>query len=460
MNNLLIILLSTLTWSWWPTGITQDTRQDSLLYTVGIDIQSGSGTQTAYWLAAGQDGEIGSYPHAGHLRAGIVKPAGNPHRWFDYDGAIVLSGRFSRPTTGYFSRLYGHVRLYIFDLTVGITPYSFVVPDDDLSSGGLLFSRNAHPMPRISFGIDRYTAIPGLFGYAEVRAGITHMWQNDTTYIRRGKVHHKYIGVRLGGNLPVNIRYEFHHAAQWGGYSPVYGDLGNNWNSFLTILLARQGESSIFNEKYNVQGNHISHQLLQVDAKGEGWIVSAYWQNIQEDGPISLIGTTMNVRDGLWGLHVQQDRWPFINRLTYEFVNSADQSGPYHDKDGFIYGGNDSYYENGVYQNGWTYWHRAIGNEWILRSSRMMGHYLGIGGDIFGYKYKLVGSYTRNYYKNATAHQPIDRCGGWLIEVQKHSDRAWGLDFGIRMAGDVGSPAGSPFGAMLTISKTGIIKEY
>jgi hypothetical protein len=36
-------------------------------------------------------------------------------------------------------------------------------------------------------------------------------------------LHHKFVGVRLGGGLPVRINYEFHHATQWGGVSPVYG---------------------------------------------------------------------------------------------------------------------------------------------------------------------------------------------------------------------------------------------
>ena len=83
--------------------------------------------------------------------------------------------------------------------------------------------------------------------------------------------------------------------------------------------------------------------------------MSAYWQVINEDGPIRFIGRGMNNTDGLWGICAVQTRWPFIEGVTYEFLNTTDQSGPIHDRDGAIYGGNDSYYQNGIYTQGWTY---------------------------------------------------------------------------------------------------------
>ena len=219
-----------LSWNWWPTGIRESVAAggDSLLYIGSVSALSSSGQTAPTWLQANRNGEISSLPHSGNISLGIIKPATRPNRWFDYDGGVVLTGRLAgTPTqgTGYFSLLYAHVRLYIFDITAGVKPQTFGAGDEELSSGCLLVSNNAHPMPRISIGFERWTPFPGLFGYVEVKGGLTHGWMADNTQTVKGTLlHHKYIGGRIGGKLPVNISYEFHHVAQWGGHSQVYGD--------------------------------------------------------------------------------------------------------------------------------------------------------------------------------------------------------------------------------------------
>ncbi|MDO9153042.1 MAG: hypothetical protein Q7U47_04935, partial [Paludibacter sp.] len=45
--------------------------------------------------------------------------------------------------------------------------------------------------------------------------------------------------------------------------------------------------------------------------------------------------------DGLFGFSVKNKKFPVIQGFLYEYLTTTDQSGPYHDKDGMIYGGND-----------------------------------------------------------------------------------------------------------------------
>ena len=445
-----------------------DTCHETLLYTGEVSALSSSGQTAPTWMQANRNGEVASLPHSGNLSLGIVKPATRPNRWFDYDGAVVLSGRIAgapsaRPKqtegTGYFRALHAHVRLYIIDITAGIQPQAFGAGDPELTSGGLLFSANAHPIPRISVGIDRWTAFPGLFGYVEFKGGVTHGWLADNNpYVNKTMMHHKHIGGRVGGKLPVNISYEFHHAAQWGGYSAQYGDLGNNWEAFRSTLLVKAG-GTMRNDQINAQGNHIGYQQMALDVKGKGWKVSAYWQIIQEDGPIRFIGFGMNNKDGLWGISATQTIWPFIQGVTYEFLNTTDQSGPFHDRDGCVYGGMDSYYQNGIYRQGWTYFGRIIGSPLLsLDNSRVMAHHIGIRGDIYSFRYRVLCTYADNYGNyNAPARSHNTAV---LMEVKKNVPQAWGLDFGIALAGDFGDRYGNRFGGMITISKQGIIKQW
>ena len=482
----LLCLLYTLraaAWDGWPLPMdAPDTHCDTLFYTVGIQGVASYGQTAPFWLQTNRNGDISAAPFSGNLTAGVIKTATRPNRWFDYDFALTLTGRLQSQTAAiqpsqnrtanlYSNLAYAHVRLYIVDITAGIQPEQYGAPDPLLTSGGLLYSGNARPMPGIRVGIDRWTAFPGLFGYLEIKGGIAHQLQFDNVYITQGKVHHKWIGGRIGGRLPVNLSYEFHHVAQWGGFSPVYGDLGNDWHAFKNAFLVQSG-GTMANDQINAQGNHIGSQILTLDVKGEGWKVSAYWQNIFEDGPIRFIGAGMNVADGLWGISISQTKWQYISGLTYEFINTTDQSGPYHDKDGYIYGGADSYYRNSIYRNGWNYWYRTIGTPFITSpiynadgtiaslNNRVQAHYIGLRGDIFGYRYRAVCSYAKNYGNDCRSTALLSTNTGLLLEVQKHFRKALGLDFGLSLAADFGTQFGNQFGALLTIRKTGLITEW
>ena len=456
-------------WDWWPLPMAEpDTCHEALLYTGELSAISSSGKTAPTWMQANRHGEVSSLPHSGNLSIGIVKPATRPNRWFDYDGAVVLSGRVAGVSsgdpkqiegTGFFRALYAHVRLYIIDITAGIQPKAFGPGDPELSSGGLLFSANAHPIPRISAGIERWTAFPGLYGYLEIKGGLTHGWLADKNpYVSKTLLHHKYVGGRVGGKLPLNVSYEFHHAVQWGGYSDEHGDLGHDFTSFRNVFWGKGGGSTR-NELLNAQGNHILSQILCVTAKGKGWHVDLYWEDIQEDGRQRFIGTGHNAKDGLWGIRAEQSLWPFICGVTFEVLQTTDQSGPWHDRDGMVFGGNDSYYWNSIYKQGWIYFGRTIGSPLLTPdNSRVWAYHGGIKGDIYGFRYRVLCTYADNY---GTYRAPArSHNTAVLMEVKKHVPQAWGLDFGIALAGDFGDQYGNQFGGMITISKQGIIKKW
>ena len=478
-----VLPLTGQTWNWWPTGITNDSLigGDELHYNAGIKAVVSSGQYTPFWIQSRTHGDISSMPMSGNIHAGISKEATRDDRWFDYDFCVELTGRIQGPqpsalqrvtptVTGYFNQLYAHARLYIIDITAGICPMIYETEDTLLTSGSLLFSGNAHPLPRISIGIERWTAFPGLFGYVEVKGGLTHGWANDNVYIEKSKIHHTYMGMRLGGRLPINIGYEFHHAAQWGGYSPKYGDLGNDFNSFMDAVLVRAG-GVMKNDQLNAHGNHLISQHLSIIGKWEQWRVCAYWQNMSEDNP-ALIGFGQNITDGLWGLSIKQQQWPFINALTIEYLNTTSQSGPWHDRDGLCYAGNDNYYRNGVYSNGWNYFYRTIGTPFITSplyntngtlytmNSRVKMFHIGLRGDIYGYQWRTLVSYARNYGNDNTSAQMVNHNTAWMVEVYKHVQKAWGLDFGIQLAGDIGDQFDNTFGVLLSIKKSGLITTW
>ena len=490
-NKCIIILLSLtvavsateLSWDWWPTGLSADaTGGDTLRYSLGLSAVVSSGRYAPFWLQSNMNGDVSSSPYSGNLSAGIYKAQENDTRWWDYDFAVQLTGRLQSRIpgsprdiqqhigTGYFNMAYAHVRLFVFDITAGIKPMIYETQDTALSMGSMIFSGNSQPLPRLTIGIDRYVPFPGCYGYMEIKGGLTHAWMADNIYMQHSYLHHKWMALRFGGRLPVNVSYEFHHAAIWGGVSPVYGQVGSDWQSFVNVMLARAG-GTMRNDQQNAQGNHVGSQQLMLTGKGAGWQVSAYWQNFFEDN-FAVIGNGQNLRDGLWGVCLKQNRWPYIQGVTYEFMNTTDQSGLWHDRDGLCYAGNDQYYRNGVFQNGWNYFYRSMGTPFITSplynegdvvytlNSRVRVHHFGVRGDIYGFRYRLKASYARNYGNDNTSRTVLSTNTALLLEVQKHVEKAWGLDFGLRLAADVGSQWGNQFGAQITVRKDGLICNW
>lgn len=453
-------------WKPWPLPMdSTDHCRDTLTYFGEFMGLASSGQFAPFWFSANTDGLVSLSPFSTYLRAGIEKTSVRHARWWDYSyGLDVAGGVDSHNWNAQIVQLYAHTRLWCFDITIGIKPFDMGNHDYDLSAGGFLFSRNAPSMPRISIGIDRYTAFPFTYGYMEIKGGITHGWFVDNIGTQHTLLHHKYLGVRLGGKLPITINYEFHHAAQWGGVSEIYGNLGSSFRDWWTIFKASSG-GVMSNDQINAMGNHIGSQMMGLEIKHDGWYVNAYWQSLFEDGPIRYMWNAKNAVDGLWGLSLKQSHWPFVQSMTYEFFATTDQSGPCHDMDGIIFGGNDNYFNNSIYRQGWSHFGMIIGNPFITSplyssslqtmNNRTFTHHIALRGDIYGFKYLVRYSHSNNFGSYDTPNNSVNNA--FYCKVQKYVPQAWDLNFGIAVGGNVGSQFGNSFGAMFTISRSGII---
>ena len=225
------------------------------------------------------------------------------------------------------------------------------------------------------------------------------------------------------------------------------------------------------NDQLNAQGNHVTAQQFTLTAKGTGWQVDAYWQNMSEDNLI-FIGFGQNIADGLWGINLRLSNQPWVQSVVYELLNTTDQSGPWHDRDGLCYAGNDSYYRNAVYSSGWNSYMHTLGNPYLLSplyntdgtlyslNTRVRVHHVGVRGDIYGYRYRLRASYARNYGNNNSQVPYSTQNTALCLDVQRTVQQAWGLTFGLSLAADFGTQFGNSFGAQLTVSKQGLITKW
>ena len=457
----------------------QRTQTDTLHYMAKLSAVVSSGSYAPYLIHTNTWGEVSEQPFSGVISAGVFKHENQGKRWIDYSAGVRVGMTIDKHFRAYPQEAFASARLYMFRITAGFCPteYDIDTADPVLTSGNLLFSRNARPIPRITISTNGYIPIPFLFGYAELKAGLTHGWLIDNVYVSHAFLHHKYIGGRIGGSLPVNIAYEFHHAAQWGGESPTLGNLGNSWSSFKHIFFAQNGGNNQ-NDQMNAEGNHLGSQQLSIIAKWDKWRITAYWQNIFEDAPIYPLWKSVNIADGLWGISIRQTQWRYVSNLLYEFVNTTFQSGMLHDIDGLVIGGNDSYFTNSIYRNGWNFYMHTLGTPFITSplynseqeqtqtlNNRVRAHHVGISGDIYGFGYKLLCSHVINYGKydlyNIPSNREVkSRNTAVMLNVGKTVRQAWGLRFSLTLAADIGSQFGNNYGAMISVQKIGDIIRW
>lgn len=450
-------------------------QKDSINYHISLSGIASTGTYAPFWLQNNSYGIVSDQPFSSTASASFYKEQNKPRNLFDYGfKANVLMQIDNKNTNLYFHELYAKVRFFVFDASIGSRQEIYGNQDSTLSGGSLLFSRNSRPMPKIYAGIERFTTLPYTFGMLEVKGGLSHGWFIDDVYVQNALMHHKYMYVRLGGKFPVRVQYGLDHVAQWGGNipNPEYGLQPSGFSDFISIFLAGKGGSNAHvTDQINALGNHIISQSMKVEINISNFSINAYWQNISEDGPIRVLWNSMNRKDGLWGISVKNKDFPYVKKILYEYLNTTDQSGPYHDKDGIVYGGADTYLTNGVYLSGWTFFSRTIGTPFLtsplyntdgsfgIKNTRVQVHHFGIEGNIVGYNYRALSSFGKNY-GNYSEPFNLKKSNSVLLEINKNIPTCWNIEVGFTAGMDWGEMYGNAFGGMLSIRKRGNLFNY
>ncbi|NJO69306.1 MAG: capsule assembly Wzi family protein [Bacteroidetes bacterium] len=129
------------------------------------------------------------------------------------------------------------------------------------------------------------------------------------------------------------------------------------------MFVADNGEQDApAGESHNKLGNHLGTRNFGLDYRFKKLTVKLYWQNIFEDGSGLAY---RNIKDGLWGISIKLNKEALIRSLNFEYIHTTDQSGPIDmvKIDGVwqFFGGNDNYFNNYLYTNGWAYKEMTLG---------------------------------------------------------------------------------------------------
>lgn len=251
------------------------------------------------------------------------------------------------------------------------------IENNNLSTGSLALGRNSLPVPQIGLDLD-YFNFPFSHGYVKLKGGISHGWFEEDRYIIKPLLHQKYakafidldklIGSRLYSSLI--------HFAQYGGVSPLGDRQPSSFNDFTKVFFGQgipnpnggtAGES-------NAVGNHVGITEWTWDQRiGKHRIQLNYQKPFEDQGSMQYL----SFKDFLVGLRLVYPEGSKIKSVYFEWIRSMSQSGPglpdpsgditnEEENFGYEFGGRDDYYNNWLYQFGWTYNNRIISNPLFL----------------------------------------------------------------------------------------------
>lgn len=432
-----------------------DTTQQLIAIEAGGIISSSA--ETPFWLRANQFGAISSAAPVAVLQARIRKEYGvfnsnsrlNQFKWgVGLHTALNLgaSNRLVLPEA-FVSIRYGKIELF-----GGRRQQVIGLGDTTMSSGFLIGSGNALPIPKIQLGTKGYAFVPFTGRFIAINAGFAHGWYG-APYIQGAYLHQSNLYLRLGKAASlIKLHAGVNHQVLWGGQAEylkgapsfaVDGRLPSSLRDYVYVVTG-----SVPNDWYNrgytandsyAIGNHLgSYDAgLEVTTRKSSWMF--YHQHPYEDVS-SLLG--INFPDGLWGL-----RWASLpgqetsNRfqlrhLTLEHLTTLDQSGSTFYVTNSSYQGQDNYFNHSQYKEGWSYQGQAIGTPFIAPASdylpdvqqqgggyfpnnRVSMWYVGAQGLLFNrLDWTLRLSYSLNYGRFQQPYDPVRKQFSSLLSIR------------------------------------------
>lgn len=462
---------------------------DSLFhYAAELNVSFSSGSNTPFWLVNNRFGLSSIEKNNGYVRASIFKDICQEKKRFSWGAGVDLAAAWNFTSPFIIQQLYGEVSYWNGRLTLGSKERIEEINDPKLSSGNLLFSPNARPIPQARLELPDFIAIPGFKKWLSFKGYISFGMFTDDNWQRNFIIgnnkrtedvlfHSKGGFFKIGDRdrFPLVVEAGLEMAAQFGGKS-ISGDkvidmptsIKDWWH---VIIPAGGGDNTPAGEQANIYGNHVGQWTftLAYYPQNTDFSVKAYYEHYFEDH--SMMFFDFKWIDALLGFQLTFPKNPVVKGLVYEYLYMKDQAGAvYWDHTPEIpeqVSGRDQYYNHGIY-TGWQHWGMGIGNPLLISPiyndnnsiyflhNRISGHHLGVlGSPLPWLDYRVLLSYSRSW---GTYDLPTSRIlsnFNTLFEASFHPRKLKGWEGVVSIATDGGSLLGPSFGMMFSIRKSG-----
>jgi hypothetical protein len=431
---------------------------------VETGILTGTNGRIPFWLLSNQYGRFSPESGNGYIDAGIFSDSLDKKKTLGYDWGLEGFGRYDGKWAGWPQQAWLGAKWEFFYAFVGLKEEHFGSQDNQMSSGMIMWSGNARPLPKVSLATLDYVNVPFTKGFVQFQAGISHSWFGNNAYVKQSYLHHKYVYLKFGGDSRFHLSMGLHHFAVWGGVSPDYGKLPSSLKDFVKVFFAIDGHNDTIpgiplNESQNRLGDHRGTKDFAIDYKfNEEWAAQAYWQNFIE----SKTGIGFhNSGDGLWGLVIKHNK---KLKFCYEYLHSTETNAPFIDGEvGGQSGAFEDYFNNSVYEGSWQYKGYVIGTPLIsspillsnknvpyytyyILNNRIIGHILScfISTDPLDFFVRF--SHTKNLGALVDFYNPPKIQNSLVISATRRNFIIKKLDASVSLAMDAGTLYGNHLG--------------
>lgn len=484
-KNILLILLVFLV-----SGLSFS--QNKLEYKVAATGVASDGGFSPFWLTSNRHGISSIDNNSSYMRGALSGRTSLKGGWgVDY-GADVVGGN-NLHSDVFLHQLYADVSWRWLRLGIGKKERGGELKNFNLSTGGLVESGNAAPIPQVRLEVPEYKDFFGTGGWFALRGHVAYGWFSDGNW-QRGWVadgkryaknvlyHSKSLFWRVGNEDKFPLTYEggVLFSSQFGG--TIYNfmddagetfDAQNKFKDFVKIFFFSAGGNgySIY-DQLNVGGNHVGSYHLSLKWSEKNWSLRGYYEHMFEDhsGMFWEYGLW---KDGLVGVELQLKNFRWLNNVVVEYFNSRDQAGPiFHDSTAEIpdqISCADNYYWHYAYPC-WQQYGMLLGtplvtsciynsdNRFEMYNSRVEAFHLGVSGEPFdGFSYTVKLTRSHNWGTYVRPFIEVKGCLSALLELEYAP--AWAHGFGVSaaFAVDDGELYGNNRGVMFGIRKTGRI---
>ncbi|MGM9803108.1 MAG: capsule assembly Wzi family protein [Muribaculaceae bacterium] len=391
-------------------------------------------------------------------------------------------------------QLYAEVKYRSLFAVLGQKEHRNSLTDAALSSGDLVLSGNARPMPGLRAGFIDFQDIPFTNGWVQIDGEIAYYKDLQTDWLENHYnmynhfittgcwVNYKRCYFRTKPQERLSVTVGMQAACQFLGTKRTFekGEMvsehksKSSFKTFWKAFLPASGSSgSSDGDQAYYEGNHLGSWDLAVRYNlGGDRSLKAYYQSPFEDG--SGIGK-LNGWDGLYGIEYRSRNKAAVTGAAVEYIDFTNQSGPIHWAPGDFPDspirdeatGADNYYNN-YYYNGYSQMGMSIGTPFMksplynrdgymaYTDTRMRGFHAAVTGYVTPeVAYRLMGSYRKSWgtpFIPATTHRTATSL---MAEAVYSPSRLPQLSFKAQLALDRGTLYGDNFGAVLSVTFSG-----
>lgn len=394
-----------------------------------------------------------------------------------------------RPSALTLRTLYAEVRYRSLYAMAGMKYHHSKIVDDRLSSGDLVLSNNARPIPGLTVGFADFQDIPFTQGWLQIDGRIMYGKFTDNSYRRKQYNYfnqliatdiyytYKYCYFRTKPSERFSATFGMQTAGQFGG-TTVYYRRGVSYKEEQRGFRLKDVFKMFFPIRGNgngyYEGNSLGAWSLRARYRlADDSEIAVYWESLFEDG--SGIGLR-NGTDGLYGIQYSSGRRGWFESAVFEYLDFRNQSGPIHwapgDHDNPTISteatGGDNYYNNDSYGS-YVNYGMAIGSPMVMAPiynangypefiyNRMQGVHAAVcGSPTDELSYRVMAGWQKGYAMGRTPLPHALSDVSAMVQLSWHADRLLpGLGVDCRVAFDSGKLRGDNFGMALALSYTG-----